>query len=720
MNRFAYLTTGLAIKAVSGLSKANIRLHGSENIPRGSIIFTVNHFTRIETMILPSVIHELTGGVPVWSLADDKLFRGGLKNYLDRVGAISTRDPDRDRLMAKTLLKGDAAWIIFPEGQMVKNKKIMHRGKFMILSESGKHRPHTGAAALALRTEFYRRRMAAIRHRDPDETRRLLSLFEIDDLEPVKSRQTFIVPVNITYYPIRAHENLLSKLAVTLVEDLDDRALEELMTEGSMLLSGVDVDIRIGKPIDVGGYLNHRAVARDIKCPGYISFEASIPSAGVLKKASVQLMERYMTAIYRMTTVNHDHLLASILRHMPFRRIREDDLRRRLFLVTQLNLKNLEIFFHNSFDTDQVHLLTDDRYHKFADFLEAALDTGALARDGAYLVKEKGAFSTAFHFHQIRIGNPVAVMANEVEPLRRLQRKIRRIAYCPGFWIKRRTASLLIRRAEERYDRDYETHFIAGESKAREVGMPYLVKGKGRHMGVLMIHGYMSAPIEMAPLAGYLGQQGITVYVPRLTGHGTSPEDLAACTFSDWLDAVDAGYAIIRSRCRHVIVGGFSTGAALALDLVSRNDGVLGAFAVCPPRRLQDPSLKKSLAVDFWKLLKGKVRGGMDREKEFIENTPENPLTSYRRNPVSGIREIERLMERLDARLPAIQTPTLVVHAHRDPVALPEESKRIFDLIGADEKTYVLFNFDRHGILSGSGAPRVYRVIRDFIQDLCP
>ena len=228
----------------------------------------------------------------------------------------------------------------------------------------------------------------------------------------------------------------------------------------------------------------------------------------------------------------------------------------------------------------------------------------------------------------------------------------------------------------------------------------------------------MSSPIEMADLARYLGRKGVTVYVPRLKGHGTSPEDLASCTYLDWLDSIDAGFAVIHSLCKRVVVGGFSTGAALALDLVSRTEGAQGVFAVCPPRRLQDPSLKKNLAVDFWNLLVKKVRGSADREKEFIENVPENPLTSYRRNPVSGIREIERLMERVDLKLPAIKNPALVIHSHRDPVALPAESKRIFNLIGSEEKAYVLFNFDRHGILSGEGAHRVHRAIGDFIEDL--
>jgi len=718
MNRFAYLTTGLAIKTLSSLSKANIHVHGTENIPKGSIIFTVNHFTRIETMILPSYIYKLTGGVPVWSLADATLFKGGFKTYLDYVGAISTRDPDRDRLIVKTLLKGDAAWIIYPEGRMVKNKKIIHRGRYMILSETGKYRPHTGAATLALRTEFYRRRMGKISRTSLEEAHRLMSLFEIDALAQLMERRTYIVPVNITYYPLRAHENLLSKLAVTLVENLGDRAVEELMTEGSMLLSGVDVDIRFGAPIDVGTYLDYPIVQRDIETPGYISFDNPIPSAKILRKSAAKIMQRYMKTIYRMTTVNHDHLAASILRHIPFRRIHIDDLKRRLFLATQLNLKTLEIFFHHSFETDQIHILTDDRYGKFGDFLSIALEKGVIVRQGSYLIKKKPFLTPILNFHQIRIGNPVAVMANEVEPLELLQRKIRRIAFFPEFWIKRRTATYLIRQAEEIYNRDYETFFVDGESRPKEVGMPYLVRGKGRGIGVLLIHGYMSAPIEMAELARYLGNKGITVYVPRLKGHGTSPDDLATRTYSDWLDTIDAGFAVIRSLCKRVVVGGFSTGAALALDLVSRNEGVQGVFAVCPPRRLQDPSMKKNMAIDFWNLLVKRVRGNMDRDKEFIENLSENPFTNYRRNPVSGIREIEWFMERLDQKLPAIRIPSLVIHSNRDPVAFPGESKRIFDLIGSENKAYILFNLNRHGILSGDGAHRIHRVIGDFIADL--
>ena len=80
MNKSAYLTTGLAIKALSRLSKADILVHGKENIPPGPIIFVMNHFTRIETIILPNYIFDLTGK-PGYSLAAASLFKGGLGKF---------------------------------------------------------------------------------------------------------------------------------------------------------------------------------------------------------------------------------------------------------------------------------------------------------------------------------------------------------------------------------------------------------------------------------------------------------------------------------------------------------------------------------------------------------------------------------------------------------------------------------------------------------------
>ena len=103
---------------------------------------------------------------------------------------------------------------------------------------------------------------------------------------------------------------------------------------------------------------------------------------------------------------------------------------------------------------------------------------------------------------------------------------------------------------------------------------------------------------------------------------------------------------------------------------------------------------------------------------EFVENRPENPHINYFRNPISGVLELERFMDAVDDKLSDIRMPALVVQSLGDPVVKPSGSRRTFDRIGSEDKEYILFNFDRHGILLGKDAGKVHKAIGDFIEHL--
>ena len=105
-------------------------------------------------------------------------------------------------------------------------------------------------------------------------------------------------------------------------------------------------------------------------------------------------------------------------------------------------------------------------------------------------------------------------------------------------------------------------------------------------------------------------------------------------------------------------------------------------------------------------------------QMEFVENNPENPHINYLRNPISGVRELERLMNTVQSKLFDIQAPALVVQSHGDPVVDQRGSRKVFKLLGSKDKSHFLFNFDRHGILLGDGAYRVHKVIANFIDHL--
>lgn len=716
MNPIAYRTTSMAIKTLSNLSKARVALHGTEHIPRGANIFVINHFTRLETVLMPYYLHKLVKK-PIWSLAGAEFFVGALGRFMDSVGAVSTRDPHRDRLIIKTLLTNEADWIIFPEGRMVKNKKIFEKGRFIVSYAGGHHPPHTGAANLALRTEFYRQRFLRLSQHASPEVDRLLALFNLDTLPDVSTRETFIVPVNLTYYPLRARVNILNKLAKRLMEAVPERVTEELMTEGSMLISGVDIDIRFGKPIAVAPFLHDRHIIKDITNPDPFDFDDPLKSLPRIRRAARRMMQCYMADIYALTTVNHDHVFASLLKHGIGRRVDLEDMRRRAFLSIYQGVFRSPVYLHTSLQENQNHLLLDDRYSKLADFLTVAMETGVVQYLPPDLIKDRRKLKTIFDFHRARIDNPVAVMANEVEPLTALQKKISRLCLTPRFRLRSRIFKCLHQKALHDFETDYRRYHLPDESKPMEIGRPLLIRGRSRKMGVLLCHGYMAAPAEVRTLARYLGDKGYWVYAPRLRGHGTAPEDLARCLYQDWIRSVEEGYLLIRNCCARVVLGGFSTGAALVLELAARVGGLAGVFAVATPLRLQYAASKLAPVVDTWNRLMGRVQWE-EAKKEFVVNRPENPDINYIRNPIAGVRELERLMDHVEPRLTDITMPALVVQSRSDPVVHPKGSQRIFELIRSTDKQYVMFDFKRHGILLGEGSVRVHEVIGGFVDRL--
>ena len=713
MNRHAYLATGHVITLMEALSKVNVNIHGREKIPDGSLIFVVNHFTRIETFLLPYHIYHLTQR-PVWSLANPNMFSGAFGQLLEAIGAVSTRAPHRDRVIVKSLLTGEANWIIFPEGCMVKDKLFVEHARYVVSCAGGRRAPHTGAATLALRTEFYRQRLRRLSTELPTEAERLRQLFGIEDLTTVLSGKTSIVPVNITYYPLRAKENALSRLAGLFLSQLAERYHEELLTEGAMVLEGVDIDIRFGSPIEPGACLTCGPIEQDIFAQRQIDFDDRMPSRLTMRRESHRLMQRYMTAIYEQTTVNHDHIFASLLRSLPFRRFTAESFKRRAYLLAS-SVALAGLYRHQSLEVGQVALLTDDRHHKLREFFSLAHETGVVGHEGPDFVKDPTRFSSSFDLNRARIDNPIGVIANEVLPLKVLQREVLLTAWLPSPIINTLVHKRLLRKADEEFESDYRTFFRTGESKSREIGRPYLIKGSSRKLGVVLVHGFLAAPREVSELADYLGQQGLWVVVVRLKGHGTSPDDLALRTGDDWRESVDTAYAALDMVCNKVVLVGFSFGGGLALDSAARNRRVAGVVAVCPPLRLQDFSTRAAPSLDAWNRLMNAVHYQKGK-REFVEITPEHPDINYSRMPVAGLVALEQFMSELEARLPNITTPALIIQSQGDPVVDPAGSRFLYERLGSEQKEYRLFDFARHGILSGAGSGIVHAAIGGFLE----
>ncbi len=704
MNFLAYRTTGLALKIMTALFKARITLHDEKALPPGGSIFVINHFTRLETLLLPYHISKLLDK-PVWSLASSELFGGLMGRYLEQVGAVSVGDPERDKLIIKSLIGENAAWIVFPEGCMVKNRKVVDHGSFMITSESGQHPPRTGAAALAWRAEILRRRLIAIKDLEPESFAALAAAFDLPP-ETTVTESISLVPVNVSYYPLRFTDTILSRFSTMLEDKLSSRMLEEVMVESSMLLAGIDIDIRFGKVLPVAPEVQKFFGA---KVPDFVDNKKS---RRVLKK----MTSNSMAAIYGLTTVNLDHLLAALLYKTAGRSFVEIDFRRRAFLAATSEGRTLGVFCHQSLENSQVDLLLEKAGGRIADLLELAREKGFLQVSGEgdakalrvesrlrFLEPQKDYCGDAFH--RIRLDNPFLVMANAIEPLPALQRLLQRLSWIPVWSLRRLTAQRLLELMKQAYIEDRKIFQGDPELCSLSDGTPYLVKLRSQ-VGIVLIHDWLSTPQSLKGLADYLGRRGFLVLVPRLPGHATVAADLEKRDYEQWQTAVDEAYAYVDCLCRKVVVCGVGNSVALALSLAARGHEMVALLALFPAFGSFSQASSESL-------VEGQEEGVTPHDTDLFQ-----PAFSYQSFPGSSRREIKKMLVQAAKNLSLVETPLLMLQADSAAKADRQGAHKYFDKLASREKELLLMSSVDLDYLTSESSHSGQAVV-DFILRYC-
>ena len=107
--------------------KVNIKLHHGGNLVRDGHIFLFNHFARFETFIPQYLIYRETGAF-CRSIAAKEFFGDDDRfgKYLRSLGGVPN---DYERILpflAEEILRGRKV-IVFPEGGMVKDRRVLDR-----------------------------------------------------------------------------------------------------------------------------------------------------------------------------------------------------------------------------------------------------------------------------------------------------------------------------------------------------------------------------------------------------------------------------------------------------------------------------------------------------------------------------------------------------------------------------------------------------------------
>jgi len=274
---------------------------------------------------------------------------------------------------------------------------------------------------------------------------------------------------------------------------------------------------------------------------------------------------------------------------------------------------------------------------------------------------------------------------------------------------------MLLAGESELFIKEYNRHYSEGESKPLHIGMPFFLHAPGSDTGVLLIHGLMAAPEEVREWAEFLHQKGLTVYAPRLAGHGTSAKDLSARNYNDWLDSVDRGHAILKSCCKKIIVAGFSTGAGLALQsVILKPRDFEAVIAVSAPYRFRKFSSRFAEVLNGFNHL-CRLMGMENLAVEFMKNDADNPHINYLRCPVSAFVQVKKLMRRVRKSLPDIHIPVLVIQGKNDPKVAPQSGPAIFRRLSIDKKHFSWIDYDMHGIVRGKIAGDVFNEVESFL-----
>ncbi len=692
-------STKLVIDFLRKLFKTRLHVTGVNNIPDGPILFVANHFTRFETAIIPYLISKETGKTPR-SLADDIVFVRELGDFLRKIGTISTGNPKRNEIILSDLMTGSKNWLIYPEGIMVKNKKISQQKNYKIFTPKRKGLVHTGAAVLALKAELLKR--------EYESAKKLRRTKHIKDLEKnycfspkqVAEKSLSIVPISISYFPIFPKDNFLKKVLSKVFTPSLDRYIEEIDIESSMLTNS-DINVHFSAPINVKDFIKTGGKALSVV-------------QGLSKKSTQVLVDlykyplttRFMNDVYNNIYINLQHLYALILSKTTHKKVSRAYMCLMVYSLAD-KLISMEKYRLHPSALQGVKILFPSTLRECT---EAALRSGILKEsDKTCLTLSKKALNDEYDFHTIRLKNILKVQLNEMRVFKDVQKAAESVAKKPLAFLKKEAVSTILDKMLFDYEADYKKYYSKQFSKPKQIGSPYFFEARSKKIGVVLCHGYKASPAEVHLLAKYLNKKGYNVLVPRLKGHGTAPINLKDVTYQDWQESMNEAYAVLRQSCDKVILVGFSTGGLLSLCCAAQNyvDGIVCVNAAL---KLNDIRVNYIGAINFWNDLL-KIR------KSYIDTKPEYPHTNYSRNYLKGVEELSKLMEQTNTCATHVSCPALIIQGKKDPIVNSKSGQVIYGLIKSKIKYLYEPDTEHHVIIRGVGHEEVFETIHKFIHN---
>ncbi|MDR3561286.1 MAG: alpha/beta fold hydrolase [Negativicutes bacterium] len=254
----------------------------------------------------------------------------------------------------------------------------------------------------------------------------------------------------------------------------------------------------------------------------------------------------------------------------------------------------------------------------------------------------------------------------------------------------------------------------------------------GGQAAVVLIHGLTGGPFELNYLAKKLNKAGYTVRVPLLAGHGTTISELKTTCWQDWYISVKQTILGLKAAGNTVYVGGLCMGAVLALHAAYElPESVQGVVAMSTTLRYDGWSipwysflltLNHYTPARYLYSYPEREPYGIKNERlrRIVHKGMKDNTLAYDEVPGVSIRELYRLANTVKRELPAVKTPTLILHSREDDTASVKNADYIEHHIGAAYVRKMLLTDSYHMITIDNQKDLVADEIIAFLEKVAP
>lgn len=233
--------------------------------------------------------------------------------------------------------------------------------------------------------------------------------------------------------------------------------------------------------------------------------------------------------------------------------------------------------------------------------------------------------------------------------------------------------------------------------------------GQKKEIGILLVHGFTGSPASMRPWAEYLNQQGYTVKVTLLPGHGTKPEDLNEVKWEQWPAKVETELNELFKTCTKVFICGLSMGGGTTLNVASRWSHKLSGIILVNPM-IHVAFIGPEVAFFLSRFQKLRKSVGDDIKRPGVTEWGYDAL------PTRGVYQLLKMLKYTRSRLQDVKAPLQLFHSVDDHTLPVSNTEIIIKGVGSPIKQRIELTNSYHVATLDYDAEIIFENSKIFIE----